>query len=77
MKSVWIAGVRRRAGEMVHQKQGRAIRPMDVLDHQQDRLPPGDAHQQVGYRTVKPVPLGVRVPGERGGELADPLREVG
>jgi hypothetical protein len=62
---------------MAQQEQGRAIRPVQVLDGQQRPVASGDARQQVGHRCVETMTLGVGIPGDRMRELADPLRKVG
>ena len=64
-------------GQVAKQKQRGAVGPVGVLEHQHDRSPGADVHQQIGDGMVQPQSLGVLVGGDRRGQTADALGQAG
>ena len=64
-----------RPDEMAHEPERRRVRPVDVLEDDEERPLRADADEQVGDRRVQPVALGVRIGRRRRGRVADTGRE--
>jgi hypothetical protein len=61
---------------MAEQRERGRVRPVEVLEHEQDRAARGHAGEQVVDGGVQPVPLGVGVGGDGRRQLAHPQRQL-
>ena len=57
------------AHDMGQERQRRPVRPMQILDRQDQRCRRGDVHQQASDGAVEPMALPRRVPAHRLGEI--------
>ena len=71
------AGAPGRAGQVPQEQKRRGVRPVPVLEHEQDRPSAADVGEQVGDRRVEAVALGVGVGLDRLRQLADQGRQIG
>ena len=62
---------------MAQQHERGCIRPVAVLEHEQQRLPATGAREEVGHRRVQTMALGVGVGGHRRGQPTDASVQVG
>ncbi len=65
------------AGEVAQEEQRRGVRPVRVLEHDEQRPPVRGVHQQLGHGGVEAVTLGVLIGRDRIGQRPDPGGEVG
>ncbi|MCZ7588410.1 MAG: hypothetical protein M5U27_06005 [Gaiella sp.] len=64
------------ANEMTRQPERRRVRPVHVLEHEEQGRLAAHPDEQVGDGGVEPVPLGIGVRRGRRGERPDPGREL-
>ena len=66
----------RRTRQVAQQKQRRRVGPLRVVDDQHDPVPASDGVEQVGYRGVESVALGIRIGLRRLSRLTKPGRQI-
>jgi hypothetical protein len=64
------------ACQVTQEQQGRRVRPVPVLEHEQDR-PAADPRKEIRHRRMQPVAFRVRVGLERRRQIAYPEGQIG
>ncbi len=62
---------------MTQEEERRGVRPVGVLEHEQDRPAATDVGKQAGYRRVEAVALGVGIGLDRRRKLTDQSGQIG
>ncbi len=71
------AGLARRPREVAQEHERRGVRPVPVLEHEQQRLPASCAREEVGHRRVQAMTLGVGIGGDRRQQAVDAGGQIG
>jgi hypothetical protein len=62
---------------MTEEKEGGAIRPVHVLDHEQHRVATADGREQVGHCGIEAMAFGIGVARNRRRQLTNSTRKLG
>ena len=62
---------------MTEKEERRLVGPVPVLEHEQYRLTPPDARQEIGHGRVEAMALRVRIGAERRGKLTGTPWQLG